>query len=59
MIDFNDYLKRRKRNVFFYDSTDSSNHAEARKAGETAKKLIASIKENISQHALQLKLNLK
>ena len=50
---------RRKRNIFFYDSADSSNLAEARKAGESAKKLIASIKENISQRSLQLKFNLK
>lgn len=50
---------RRKRNVFFYDSEDSSNVAEAKKAGDTAKELIALIKENILQRTSQMKLKLK
>lgn len=34
---------RKKRNIFFYDSADTANIAEARKALETAQKLIAII----------------
>jgi uncharacterized protein (UPF0332 family) len=40
---------RKKRNVFFYDSIDTGNLAEARKAAEVAKQLISAIKVKISQ----------
>lgn len=40
---------RKKRNVFFYDSIDTGNLAEAKKAAETAKQLIKAIKDKISQ----------
>jgi uncharacterized protein (UPF0332 family) len=40
---------RKKRNVFFYDSMDTGNLAEAKKAAETAKQLIKAIKDRISQ----------
>lgn len=39
---------RRKRNVFFYDSLDTSNFAEAKKAGKTATQLIEAIYKKIS-----------
>ena len=39
---------RRKRNVFFYDSLDTSNIAEAKKAGKAAIQLIKIIGEKIS-----------
>lgn len=39
---------RRKRNVFFYDSLDTSNVAEAKKAGKTATQLIKAIRRKIS-----------
>ena len=38
---------RRKRNVFFYDSVDTSNVAEAKKAGKTATQLIEAIHKKI------------
>jgi uncharacterized protein (UPF0332 family) len=40
---------RKKRNVFFYDSIDTGNLAEAKKAAETAKQLIKAIKDKIAQ----------
>jgi uncharacterized protein (UPF0332 family) len=39
---------RKKRNIFFYDSIDAGNLAEARKASDTAKKLISAIKTKIT-----------
>lgn len=39
---------RRKRNAFFYDSLDTGNVAEARKAGKTAIQLIKIIRKKIS-----------
>ena len=39
---------RKKRNIFFYNSMDTGNIAEAKKAAETAKQLIKAIKDKIS-----------
>jgi uncharacterized protein (UPF0332 family) len=38
---------RRKRNLFFYDSVDTSNATEANKSVETARKLIEAIQKQI------------
>ena len=46
---------RRKRNIFFYDSMDSSTLTEAKKAAESAKALVAAIKLKISELNPQLK----
>ena len=39
---------RKKRNIFFYDSIDTGNIAEAKKAAETAEQMIVAIKEKIT-----------
>ena len=38
---------RRKRNLFFYDSVDTTNEGEAKKSAETARKLIEAIQKQI------------
>ncbi|MBN2188242.1 MAG: HEPN domain-containing protein [Chitinispirillaceae bacterium] len=40
---------RKRRNEFFYDSMDTGNVAEAKKAAETAGQFVRAIKEKISQ----------
>lgn len=47
---------RKKRNVFFYDSEDSHNFTEARKAIETAKELLSEIKNRIASLSPQYTL---
>jgi uncharacterized protein (UPF0332 family) len=49
---------RKKRNIFFYDSYDSANIGEARKALETARKLITAIKDLVSSLDPQQKSDL-
>ena len=49
---------RRKRNVFFYDSLDTSNVAEAKKAGRAAIQLIKVIGEKISDLNPQYNLDM-
>jgi uncharacterized protein (UPF0332 family) len=49
---------RKKRNVFFYDSVDTANITEARKATETAKKLIEAVKEKLIALNSQYRLHL-
>lgn len=49
---------RKKRNTFFYDSTDTANIAEAKKALVTAEKLIAAIRELINDLNPQTQIKL-
>jgi uncharacterized protein (UPF0332 family) len=49
---------RKKRNIFFYDSLDTSNIAEAKKAGKTAKQLINAIHKKIIEINPQISLNI-
>lgn len=49
---------RRKRNVFFYDSLDTSNVAEAKKAGKEAIQLIKVIGKKISDFNPQFSLDM-
>jgi uncharacterized protein (UPF0332 family) len=41
---------RRNRNVFFYDSLDTNNEAQAKKAHETAGSLLKVVKDRIRKH---------
>lgn len=41
---------RRNRNVFFYDSLDTNNEAQAKKAFETAGALLKVVKDTIRRH---------
>ena len=41
---------RRNRNVFFYDSLDTNNEAQAKKAYETAGSLLKVVKDTIRKH---------
>lgn len=41
---------RRNRNVFFYDSIDTNNEAQAKKAHETAVELLKVVKATIRKH---------
>ena len=44
---------RRNRNVFFYDSLDTNNEAQANKAYETASELLAVVKDTIRKNNTQ------
>jgi uncharacterized protein (UPF0332 family) len=50
---------RKKRNVFFYDSVDTANKTEARKAAESAQKLIGAVKEKLLALNPQYRLKMK
>ena len=47
---------RRNRNVFFYDSIDTNNEAQAKKAHETAVELLKVVKATIRKHSPQADL---
>jgi uncharacterized protein (UPF0332 family) len=49
---------RRKRNLFFYESVDNTNIAEAKKSADTAQKLIEAIKIQIQGKNPQIHFNL-
>ena len=44
---------RRSRNIFFYDSLDTNNEAQARKAFETAEALLKGVKDKIRKNNSQ------
>lgn len=49
---------RRNRNVFFYDSLDTNNKAQAKKAHTTAAELLKAVKDSIRRHNPQLDFKL-